>query len=54
MASGLQLKGFIDGVATSPADIICIQESKAAKEDIIIIIRKAGYSSYWFSAQKGI
>lgn len=27
-------KGFIDWVATSPADIICIQESKAAKEDI--------------------
>ncbi|WP_323824002.1 endonuclease/exonuclease/phosphatase family protein, partial [Pseudomonas aeruginosa] len=46
-------KGFIDWVATNPADIICIQESKAAKEDIdLSLFEKAGYSSYWFSAQK--
>ncbi|MBC7650714.1 MAG: exodeoxyribonuclease III, partial [Deinococcales bacterium] len=27
-------KGFVDWLATNPADIICIQETKAHKEDI--------------------
>lgn len=46
-------KGFIDWLATNPADIICIQETKAQKEDAdISAIEKLGYNSYWFSAQK--
>ncbi|MEN9600366.1 MAG: exodeoxyribonuclease [Bacteroidota bacterium] len=46
-------KGFADWVATNPADIICIQESKATKEDIdLSVFQKLGYESYWFSAQK--
>jgi exodeoxyribonuclease-3 len=27
-------KGFIDWLKTDPADIICIQETKARKEDV--------------------
>ena len=29
-------RGFIDWLKTDPADIICLQEIKAAKEDIDI------------------
>ncbi len=46
-------KGFADWLATNPADIICLQESKATIEDIDHAhFEKAGYISYWFSAQK--
>jgi exodeoxyribonuclease-3 len=46
-------RGFIDWLTTDPADIICLQEIKAAKDDIDIeLIESAGYRSYWFSAQK--
>lgn len=46
-------KGFINWLATNPADIICLQESKATKDDIDHAhFEKAGYNSYWFSAQK--
>ena len=46
-------KGFIEWLATNPADIICLQESKATKDDIDHAhFEKAGYNSYWFSAQK--
>ncbi len=46
-------KGFIDWLATNPADIICLQESKATKDNIDHAhFEKAGYNSYWFSAQK--
>ncbi len=46
-------KGFADWLATDPADIICLQESKATIEDIDHAhFEKAGYTSYWFSAQK--
>ena len=46
-------KGFIEWLATNPADIICLQESKATKDDIDHAhVEKAGYNSYWFSAQK--
>lgn len=42
-------KGFIDWLATNPADIICIQETKAQKEDAdISAIEKLGYNSYWY------
>lgn len=46
-------KGFIDWLATDPADIICIQETKATKEDVDIKkIEELGFQAYWFSAQK--
>lgn len=44
-------KGFIDWLKTDPADIICLQETKAAKEDVDITeINELGYHDYWFSA----
>ena len=46
-------KGFIEWLATDPADIICIQETKANKEDADYkSIEALGYHTYWFSAQK--
>ena len=46
-------KGFIDWLKTDPADIICLQELKANEADIDRkSIEKAGYRSYFFSAQK--
>jgi exodeoxyribonuclease III len=46
-------KGFGEWLLSDPADIICLQESKATKEDIDhAVFDKAGYSSYWFTAQK--
>ena len=46
-------KGFDEWLLSDPADIICLQESKATKEDIDhAVFDKAGYSSYWFTAQK--
>ena len=46
-------KGFLDYLASDPADIICIQETKALKTDIDVTqIEKLGYHVYWFSAQK--
>ena len=46
-------KGFIDWLNTNPADIICLQELKANEADIDReAIEKAGYRSYFFSAQK--
>jgi exodeoxyribonuclease III len=46
-------KGFIDWLATNPADIICIQETKAVKDDVDYkAINALGYKDYWFSAIK--
>jgi len=46
-------RGFIEWLKTDPADVICLQEVKASKEDIPIeLIESAGYRSYWFPAQK--
>ncbi len=46
-------KGFIDWLKTDPADIICLQELKANKDDIdIASIESAWYRPYIFSAQK--
>lgn len=46
-------KGFTEWLATNPADIICVQETKALQSDVDVTeIEKLGYSSYWFSAQK--
>jgi len=46
-------KGFVEWLQTNPADIICLQETKATKEDVDTTdIEKLGYDCYWFSAQK--
>ena len=46
-------KGFVEWLSENPADIICLQETKATKEDVDTAeIEKLGYESYWFSAQK--
>jgi exodeoxyribonuclease-3 len=46
-------KGFIDWLQTDPADIICLQEIKANKEDIdIAAIEAVGYNAQCFCAQK--
>ena len=46
-------KGFLEWLATDPADIICLQETKAMKENIDhSLIENLGYESYWFSAEK--
>jgi len=43
-------KGFLDYIKESDADIICLQETKAQKEQVNIDI--PGYLQYWNSAEK--
>ena len=46
-------KGFIDWLKTDPADVICLQETKAAFTDIDIkLLEDLGFHHHWFSAQK--
>ncbi len=46
-------KGFIDWLKTDPADVICLQEIKANKEDVpVAAINSAGYEVYSYSAHK--
>lgn len=46
-------KGFIEWLQTDPADIICIQETKATRDDVNFkMINDLGYEDYWFSARK--
>ena len=46
-------KGFIEWLKTDPADVICLQEIKANKDDIDIeSIELAGYRSYFFLCPK--
>ena len=47
-------KGFIDWLKAADPDVICIQETKAKKDQVDADeFVKAGYSyQYWFSAQK--
>ena len=46
-------KGFIDWLKTDPADIICLQETKAVRGDVDTkALNDLGYHDYWFSAQK--
>lgn len=46
-------KGFCEWLKTDPADIICIQETKAAKENVdCSVINDLGYHDYWYPAQK--
>ncbi len=46
-------KGFIDWVHVSPADVICIQETKAHIEQLTDdIINIDGFTSYWESGER--
>lgn len=46
-------KGFLDWLKTDPADVICLQETKAVKGDVDVkAINDLGYHDYWYSAQK--
>jgi exodeoxyribonuclease-3 len=46
-------KGFLDWLATRPADVICLQETKAHRGDVDHKLFAAlGYHDYWFSAKK--
>ncbi|MGV6846147.1 MAG: exodeoxyribonuclease III [Lutibacter sp.] len=47
-------KGFIDWLVATNADVICLQETKAHKNQLdLSMFENAGYNyHYWFSAQK--
>ena len=47
-------KGFLDWLQAANPDVICIQETKAHKEQLNLEdFESAGYPyHYWFSAQK--
>lgn len=46
-------KNFVGWLTTADPDIICVQESKAGNDQIDIeSFEKAGYHSYWHSAQR--
>jgi len=47
-------KGFLDWLQQANPDVICIQETKAHKEQLdLTLFEEAGYPyHYWFSAQK--
>ena len=47
-------KGFLDWLQAASQDVICIQETKAHKEQLdVTAFENAGYPyHYWFSAQK--
>ena len=46
-------KGFLDWLQASSPDILCLQETKAAPEQLPDALREPpGYSSYWNSASK--
>ena len=46
-------KGFCDWLKSDPADIVCIQETKAQKDNIELgQFIEMGYHNYWNSAEK--
>ena len=47
-------KGFLDWLQAANPDVICIQETKAQKEQLDLqLFEDLGYTyNYWFSAQK--
>jgi exodeoxyribonuclease-3 len=46
-------KGLLDWLKTNPADVICLQETKAVEGDVDVKQLEAmGYHHHWFSAQK--
>ena len=46
-------KGLLEWLKTDPAEIICLQETKAVKDNVNHqAFTDLGYHDYWFSAQK--
>ena len=46
-------KGFMDWLRTNPADVICLQEIKAVKDNLDCkAMNDLGYQDYWYSAEK--
>jgi len=46
-------KGFLDWLRTNPADVICLQETKAVQDNVDHKpFEDLGYYGYWFSANK--
>lgn len=46
-------KGFIDWIKSDPADVICVQETKALRENVYTaLFTDNGYHDFWFSAHK--
>ncbi|MBL0131005.1 MAG: exodeoxyribonuclease III [Chitinophagaceae bacterium] len=46
-------KGFIEWLKTNPADVICVQETKAVKDDVDHkLFSDLFYYNYWYSAKK--
>lgn len=46
-------KGFFDWLKTNPADVICLQETKAHEGDVDVKeLEKLGFEHHWFSANK--
>lgn len=47
-------KGFLEWLNSANPDVICLQETKAMKEQLdLSLFKNAGYAyNYWFSAQK--
>ncbi len=46
-------KGFIEWLKTNPADVICLQETKATDSDVDTkALEDLGFHHHWFSAQK--
>lgn len=46
-------KGFVEWLATDPADVICLQEIKAHKENVDYSkIEALGYETFWYPAEK--
>jgi exodeoxyribonuclease-3 len=46
-------KGFYDWLETNPADIICLQETKALESDVDLKrLEELGFEHHWFSAEK--
>lgn len=46
-------KGFLEWLITDPADVICLQEVKALRENIALQqIEDLGYQVHWFAAEK--
>ncbi len=46
-------KGLLDWLKTNPADVICLQETKAHEGDVDVKeLEKLGFEHHWFSANK--
>ncbi len=46
-------KGFVQWLQTNPADVVCIQESKAQQHDVDSnVFQQIGFNDHWFCAQK--